>query len=234
MPDSFTKLLTFAGLLAMIVMGSQITARADGVLTNQGPVGQKGTGFGAVVNILSLQLQGGAGPSESGSITPSGRTGDATNTSQCATVAQLTAVGIDSTNLAFVFNINQTGGDPLVHLDDFTVNFYSSSGSLLFTASTAAGSEIDYMLVAQGTGGAGYLFTLTGIDQGTLAAFFANPDNCIGAVASVSGGVDDGPENFYATRTNAVQPIPEPATMTLFGLGLLGVASAVRKRRGRK
>ena len=224
------KNLGLFGLLTCIFMFSQITAQADPILVESGPVAQGGTGFGAVVNILSLQLQGGPGPSEAGSVTPTGTTGDATNTSQCATVAELTAAGITSDNLAFVFNINQTGGDPLVHLDDFTVNFYDSSGALLFSASTTPADETDYVIVSQGTGGAGYLFTLSGVDQSALDAFFSDPDNCIGAIASVSGGVDDGPENFYATRVDGVEEVPEPATLSLLALGLMGAAGALRKR----
>lgn len=231
---STKRIVGLWGLLTIVFLCSHVTANADPILVNQGPVTQGGTGFGAVVNILSLQLQGGPGPSEAGSVTPTGMTGDATNTSQCATVLQLTNAGINSSNLAFVFNINQTGGDPLVHLDDFTVNFYDSSGALLFSASTNPGSEIDYTIVSQGTGGAGYLFTLSGVDQMALDAFFSDPENCIGAIASVSGGVDDGPENFYATSIEAVEPVPEPATLSLLGIGLLGAASALRKRRNKK
>jgi hypothetical protein len=170
------KFLIALAIFGIASLGSSITARADGVLTNQGPKDQGGTGFGNVVNILTLQLQGGPGPSESGSVSPGNvLTGDAQNTSQCATVQQLLDAGINDTNLAFVFNLNQTGGDPTMHLDDFTVNFYDSDGNLLFSASTAAVSEIEYSVIEQGTGQSGYLFTLTGITAQQLPDFFSDP-----------------------------------------------------------
>ena len=43
------------------------------------------------------------------------------------------------------------------------------------------------------------------------------------------GTVGDG--QIYRTATLAIQPIPEPTTMLLFGFGLLGFAGVIRRKK---
>jgi NAD/NADP transhydrogenase beta subunit len=58
----------------------------------------------------------------------------------------------------------------------------------------------------------------------TVVFFYANLDN-----------TTDGREEFFLISTTAPPPvIPEPASMTLLGTGLVGIASAIRRRRNQK
>lgn len=192
------------------------------VITFAGPAPQSGTGFGNVLNVLTLQNP----ESESGSVLWNGTTdvltGNATPTSQTRTAAQLAAAGITSTStLGVVFNLNETGSNPSLTVQGFTVRFLSPTGATLFDA-VATGSQT-LTALNPGTGGSGFLWniTLTPTEQAT---FFSNPANRIGIIVSPNSpitGTDGGPDNFYL--------IPSPGAATV-----LAMAAALGARRRRR
>jgi hypothetical protein len=60
------------------------------------------------------------------------------------------------------------------------------------------------------------------------AAMAADANLRLGLTASMSN-VNGGPERFSFAAES--QPVPEPATMVLFGTGLAGLAGAARRKR---
>lgn len=187
-------------------------------ITYSGPINQPGTGFGNVLNVLTLQNT----PSELGSVLWNGTTnvltGNAMNQSTTRTAAQINAAGISaSSQLGLVFNINETGGAADVTLQGFTVRFLSPTGATLFDA-VQTGSQV-LTAVNQGTGGAGHLFNIS-LSGAESAQFFGNANNRIGLIVGTAIlNTDDGPENFFL--------VPAPGTA-----GLLMVAAvSLRGRR---
>jgi hypothetical protein len=182
-----------------------------------GPSADQGTGFGAVLNVLSLQ----GNPNESGSVLWNGTqdvlTGDAANQSRTRTVSELTAAGITATStLGVVLNLNEPGANSDVTLQGFTVRFFSPTGATLFDAVRVETQVL--MPVNQGTGGAGHLFNVL-LTPAESAAFFANPANRIGIEVSSATPIlnsQGGPDNFYLV------PAPGASILALAACGVLG------------
>jgi hypothetical protein len=195
-------------VLSAIAIASLPTLCSAAIVTFEGPQPDNGTGFGNILNVLSLQHR----PEEAGSVIRQNGadvlTGDATNTSQTRTVAEFLASGYDPSNLGVIFNINDPGSSPNVTLNQFEVLFYDASDTLLFTA-LYSGPSLNLAPVSMGTGGAGYLFNIE-LTPAELA-FFNDPANRIGLrVTTPIQSTAAGAENFFV--------IPSPGTTALLAL----------------
>jgi len=229
-----------AGLMALaffaLTLGGAMTARADVIVmlnTNAGgsPVNLTTTAgattvvgttaAGNTVNFTGTTAGGGNQlEAESGAAiisAPGNNNGDANITSLHYELANnqsftSTQFNVDATATGQL-QLSITGvGLNYTDLANDGVTLVSESGTLVVLRFDAgsAGSNITNILAINGQ-------TLTGI---TLSSLAGGPEINLIRQIRIDG---DGP-----TTTN---PVPEPVTMLLFGTGLVGVASKVRKRR---
>ena len=203
-----------------------------------------GTGYGNVLQTLALQQHGSA-ENEWGSVLWNGSAevlaGDAKPQSQTITVADLAAKGFDATNLLVVLNLNQTGSHPELDLYDFTMRFYTSlDGSSYFDAvydlsdPRNSGSTLGLTPQAHGmgTGQAGYVFRVH-FEDTEAASFFANNAHRLGTLVQtpMDNHANAGTEIFYMSDGDAIEVVPEPATLfVLIVGGLVAISSRAWRR----
>jgi hypothetical protein len=142
----------------------------------------------------------------------------------------------DAGDLALVVNLTETGQDRSATLTDLYLSLYSLGGSLLGNFQYDGLDLVLTQSTAAGIGGSGFVFVLDAAQQALANAACPVLTNCYagGGFQFANGSTNGGPETLYivAVTDGAVLPaqeIPEPATMALVALGLLGTAVARRK-----
>ena len=235
------KSVVCGAVLAASLSLACITAKADGVVLS-GPIGDGGTGFGSIVTILSLHNNG----SETGGAAWNGSADVATGAtptdvdlgaphSQTYSFSQLASLGFSSSNMRFVYNVNEAGNASGVNtvLTTMTIKVYSDAGNAgvpveLYSSTTCVGCGNNFPAYEQGQGNSGYLFTVDAAAQAQLLNFFLTCPSCrLGLYASVDD-TQDGAEDFYIV--NAQTAVPEPASILLLGTALIGTGGVLRRR----
>lgn len=234
------KLRWFTGFAGALLVGAASVAAQAGTITfTNTQVDESGTGFGSVLNLLTVQATGG-GTTEYGEVTWNGSSdvdnvGDTQNTSETRSVADVFGA-TGNTDVGIIFNINQQGaeGETDLILHDFDLLVFSAAGALLDTIHyTAPLGGLNLDIDQQGTGGAGWLFRVSG-----LGALVNDSTNRFGMRITQPNSIEqvnDGPENFYITSipgtTTTALPLPPAALAGLLTLGGAGLLSRLRRRR---
>jgi hypothetical protein len=226
--------------IAFASIAAAVAGPASASLVLVAPENFQGTGLGDVNTVLTIQSPGSTS-FEQGSV---GRTttsptvdviiGDAKTGASQTQTRSIASLGLTSAaDLRVVFNAQEPGGAGNgITLGNLQLNIYNpTTGAALFSSGPFAPQS--FADTQTGTGNSGFVFALDSTQAAQAqAAGFGSGANLIGLSASASDATG-GPETFFVANTQAVSPVPEPATYALMiaGLGVLGLA-AKRRRKG--
>ena len=217
---------------ALVVLGFANSALASLVFTTDVQI--SGTGLGAVDTLVTVHDPGGPGNqngTESGCINQDGSFTNCTNGVEGGDNTAINQVLLlpNDVNFAAVVNISETGQDKTVTLTNLYLTFCAGAGNC-YTA-TASGLPKD-LTQGTGLGNSGFVFALDAAQFAIVHALSG-----LNGFVTVSGGLqfangttNDGNDTLFVIRIQGNTVVPEPATLTLFGIGLSSAGFLTRRR----
>ena len=139
---------------------------------------------------------------------------------------------ISASQIAILFNATEPGSNS-INVTDLTLNFFTSTGVLI----TSIDGSRNFANSFAGNGVAGFVFVVDAKEQIDLANTVFNRTDVNSIILSLNSTLTDaagGPESFLIFKlptATPIQQIPEPGSLALLGIGLLGAIVVSRKRK---